>query len=224
MEAIHAHTVDGKQIDPNDYSESLSFSANLVSFFNLRSFDRIAYSQQLKQQEEDSGVDFLQADMALGLNIQKQSNFELTSQTVIGYSPLGAGDALDRVTHEIHELTLHDTSTPKKKQKQFSVDEFFGFGKDGNSMKSTEEKVRGVVDQFVAQAGKEDKVDATVAQHALESSRNVIDAGLIGDEKDVVKNFVSEELYIHTKVHCSLTVLMKLMIVDGIESAIAVNE
>jgi phospholipase D1/2 len=203
METLSAQTVHGKKINPNDYSSRPLFSSDIVSFFNLRSFDRIAMSQQLKRQENETGITFLQADLALGLDIQHNSDLVLSPQTLIGYSPLPAGDALDLITHNLQKLMLHGTLPPELKAKQSSVEDFFGFHKNG---KSTADKVHDVVEQFCAEAAAQDEVDWTVAQHALESKETAIDLEWVGDERDAVKNFVSEELYIHSKV----------MIVDGI--------
>lgn len=45
------------------------------------------------------------------------------------------------------------------------------------------------------------QVSGTVAEQGMMTGKNVYDQTWTGDSADAVKNFVTEETYIHTKVH-----------------------
>lgn len=165
-------------IDPHRY----------ISFFNLRSFDRIPMTKQIRQQEAKSGIDTLKADIALDLNLSGLDSVDSEHLTV---SSVSQGDALDSIAH--------NKAKPPKNSSVHKFDDMFHWDK-ATGKKGKQEKVDEVLSQF-QDAGTQAAVSNTIAAEAMETGHNVTDHVWKGDEQEAVKNFVAEELYIHTKVH-----------------------
>ena len=163
-----------------------------ISFFNLRSFDRIPLTQQIVNQEHNSGIDTVKADIALSLDLNGLESF---GKHDVGVSSLPMGDPMD---------SLHyGSKTPSKAQRKQAtqtngLSEMFDWN-DKTKPAGKQQKLDEVLSNFES-AVQEGKVSDTVSQHGMMTGTNVFDERWDGDEKQAVKNFVSEELYIHTKV------------------------
>ena len=70
-------------------------------------------------------------------------------------------------------------------------------------------EVNQVLSKYEA-AMKPSNVSETVAEHGMMTGKNVYDQGWGGNSSDAVKNFVTEELYIHTKVflYCRISLTL----------------
>ena len=159
-----------------------------ISFFNLRSFDRIPLTKQIRQQEAKSGIDTLKADIALDLNLSGLDSIENEHLTV---SSVSQGDALDSIAH--------NKAKPPKNGSIHKFDDIFHWDKSA-SPKGKQDKLNEVLSQF-QDAGTQAAVSNTIAAEAMETGHNVTEHSWKGDEQEAVKNFVTEELYIHTKVY-----------------------
>ena len=175
-------------LDPHEY----------ISFFNLRSFDRIPLTEGIVKQEQMSGIDTVKADIALGLELNGLGSFGKQDVSVSS-SPMG--DAMDDVhfdaTKGAHGVRKLATTTSRSKMNGLS--EMFDWT-DSTEQEGKIQKLNQVLSSF-DNAAQEGKVSGTVSQHGMMTGQNVFDEKWTGDEKEAVKNFVSEELYIHTKVN-----------------------
>lgn len=154
----------------------------------MRSFDRIALTKEIVAQEKASGIDTVKADIALDLDLNGVDSIKDNSVTV---SHLPNGDSLDLPTHKVK---------PQKNTnaKEKPLSNIFAWN-EKDSSKDKHQKVNQVLSDF-QDATKESQVPATLAQHGMMTGQNVYDQKWSGDDQDAVKNFVTEELYIHTKV------------------------
>jgi hypothetical protein len=153
----------------------------------LRSFDRIAHTRGIIDQEQKSGVDTVKADIAFDLDLNGIDRIRNGKVTV---SSLQNGDPLDSVAHG--KAGVAKASKLNQLSDIFSWDD-----KTDNHEKYL--KLNQVLSQFES-AISEPKISESVAEHGMMTGQNVFDQKWKGDEKEAVKNYVTEELYIHTKV------------------------
>lgn len=159
----------------------------------MRSFDRIALTQEIIDQVHESGIDATKADIALDLDLNGDS---IQSQSVV-ISSAANGDALDHVAHQSGKTAK--TSMVSK------VGDIFAW----NSATSTEGKHR-KVNQILSSFERsmtESRVSPSIAQHGMMTGSQVSDQYWRGDDQAEVKNFITEELYIHTKVYLIMLLL-----------------
>jgi hypothetical protein len=166
----------------------------------LRSFDRIPLTQEVKNQEKKSGIDTVKADIALGLDLNGLDSF---GHQGVGVAPSPTGDSMDAVQHDtdktkFQQKILRPKNTRKPTDKSDGLAEIFDWNESTDS-KGRQEKLNQVLSTF-EKASTNVKVSESVAQHGMMTGENVYDESWNGDASDAVKNFVSEELYIHTKV------------------------
>jgi phospholipase D1/2 len=171
-----------------------------VRFFNLRSFDRIPLTQQVKNQEKKSGIDTVKADIALGLDLNGLESF---GNQGVGVASSPTGDSMDAIRHETdkgkrQQKILRPKNTRKPAGQTDGLDEMFDWNESTDS-KGRQQKLNEVLSSYEG-ASTGVKVNETIAQHGMMTGENVFDERWNGDESEAVKNFVSEELYIHTKV------------------------
>jgi phospholipase D1/2 len=159
----------------------------IVSFFNLRSYDRIALTQEIVEKEKKSGIDTLKADLALDLDLIGVDKIKNQQVTV---SSLAAGDSLDAVAHS--------DPHPSKSGDIKPFEDLFSWNRTADVQKKND-VLNTVLSRF-EQAGSESPVSDSIAEQAMMTGREVWDEKWVGDDKEAVKNFVTEELYIHTKV------------------------
>lgn len=152
----------------------------------MRSFDRIALTQEILAQEQASGIDTVKADIALDLDINGIDTIKDDSVTV---SHLPVGDSLDFLAHK---------SKPAKNSKEDKLGDIFAWNKNANK-DAKHQKLNEVLSNFQG-AGKTSNVPASVAQQGMMTGQNVSDQTWSGNDQAAVKNFVTEELYIHSKV------------------------
>jgi phospholipase D1/2 len=172
-------TISKAGYDPHQY----------ISFFNLRSFDRIPYTQQLKDQQTKSGIDSVKADVALGLDLNGLDSFG----EGVAVTNLGTGDSLDRVRHK-HDNPAPQISPPGKA----GMGGLFGWD-DKSDDKTKQAQLDKTLSAFTA-AGSKTTVKPSIAEAGMMTGANVSDEQWSGDDQEAVKNFVSEEVYIHTKL------------------------
>jgi hypothetical protein len=152
----------------------------------LRSYDRIAFTQQIIDQEHKSGIDTVKADIALDLNLNGIDRVKGEQVTV---SALPNGDALDTVAHQADRSKDH---------KLGQLGDMFSWN-DKTDMNSKYQKLNQTLSNFESAVVPSGVTD-TVAENAMMTGQNVYDQKWGGNSQDAVKNFVTEELYIHTKV------------------------
>jgi phospholipase D1/2 len=193
-------------VDPHEYSLHLTRPLLIsVRFFNLRSFDRIPLTQQVKNQEKKSGIDTVKADIALGLDLNGLESF---GNQGVGVASSPTGDPMDAIRHEtdkgkLQQKILRPKNTKKPAGQTDGLGEMFNWNESTDS-KGRQQKLNQVLSSFEG-ASTGVKVSETIAQHGMMTGENVFDERWNGDESEAVKNFVSEELYIHTKVPLFLT-------------------
>jgi hypothetical protein len=160
----------------------------------LRSFDHIALTREIIAQEKASGIDAIKADIALDLDINGIDTIKDDSVTV---THLPTGDSRDFLAHK-----------PKPKNfKEDKLGDIFAWNKNANK-DAKHQKLNEVLSNFQG-AGRKSNVPASVAEHGMMTGQSVSDQAWSGDDQSVVNNFVTEELYIHTKVflHCPLLII-----------------
>lgn len=173
--------------NPHDY----------ISFFNLRSFDRIPLTQGIVKQEKVSGIDTVKADIALGLELNGLGSF---GKQDVSVSSSPTGDPMDYITLDATKGArgMRKPVATNPRSKMNGLSEMFDWN-DSTKQEGKKQKLSQVLSSF-DNAAQEGKVSETVSQHGMMTGQNVFDEKWDGDEKEAVKNFVSEELYIHTKV------------------------
>lgn len=152
----------------------------------MRSFDRIALTQQLIDQEQKSGIDTVKADIALDLDLNGVDRIKDGNVTV---SSLANGDSLDAATHHFVDNS--------KNHRDRKLGDLFSW----NEKTSTDGKykqVNRVLSDYEGAMTPSGVLDS-VAEHGMMTGKNVYDQTWGGDPKEAVENFVTEELYIHTK-------------------------
>jgi hypothetical protein len=152
----------------------------------LRSFDRIALTQEIIAQEQASGINTVKADIALDLDVNGVDSIKDDSVTV---SRLPIGDQFDFLVHK---------ENPEKSSREDRLGDMFSWDQDSNP-DDKHARLNQVLSDFQG-AVKESQVSATIAEQGMMTGQNVFDQGWSGDGQDAVKNFVTEELYIHSKV------------------------
>jgi phospholipase D1/2 len=164
-----------------------------ISFFNLRSFDRIPLTPKIINQEHQSGIDTAKADIALGLDLNGLDSF---GKQDVRVSSSPTGDSMDSIaSHSQRQRGNQGPTTPKTN----GLSEIFNWS-DKTKPEGKQQNVKDVLTNF-ENAGQEGNVTETISQHGMMTGTNVFDESWDGDQKQAVKNFVSEELYIHTKVN-----------------------
>ncbi|KAG6839474.1 hypothetical protein C0991_002258 [Blastosporella zonata] len=150
-----------------------------IRFYHLRAYDRInaPMASFISKMEENSGVSFHQAQIAL-------------ARQWIGQDP---SSTQTEVTLTIPEATTEGLVVSDKTPAKIET----------VPIPQSAEEARAIVDQFEAGArgirGDEDVAD-TVAQHMLNDRTGLLDEKWLGTEEEELNAYVSELLYIHSKV------------------------
>ena len=152
----------------------------------MRSFDRIALTQEIIAQQQNSGVNAVKADIALDLDLSGVNRIKSDSVTV---SAAPIGDTFDAVAHQ---------TKAQKNVKDHNLGSLFAWDGKTNS-NDKHQKLNQVLSDFEG-AIQDSRVAESVAQQGMMTGQNVFDQTWQGNDRDAVKNFVSEELYIHSKV------------------------
>ncbi|QRV81288.1 phospholipase [Ceratobasidium sp. AG-Ba] len=155
-----------------------------IRFYHLRAYDRInaPYNTFIKQMEQNSGVSFYQAQMAQArLWIGDDDYWHQKKVAIkapdpnVGLDPIGMG------------------VTEKGKEAQKTVEEV--------DIISTTQEATEVVQKFQSGAPRGDEgVSDTVGQHALMDRTTLADERWLGTEQEERDCYISELLYIHSKV------------------------
>ena len=158
-----------------------------VAFFNLRSYDRIALTEDIIDKEKRSGVDTVKADLALDLDLIGVDKIRNERVTV---SSLQAGDPLDSVAH----FNSHGSKVGDVRK----LGDIFSWN-DAPDAERKHELLNKVLSRFES-AGSESAVPDSIAEQAMMTGRDDLNRDWVGTDNEAVHNFVTEELYIHTKV------------------------
>jgi hypothetical protein len=164
----------------------------------LRSFDRIPFTQDIINQENNSGISTVKADIALTLDLNGLDSF---SDGKVSLSSLPNGDPLDNVSHR-DNVRYHFSGDRRRNTNSSNLGAIFSWTDRTNS-EGKSQSLKKVLSDF-EKGGKDSKVSESIAEQGLMTGKSVSDQTWKGDDKEAVKNFVSEECYIHTKVNESL--------------------
>jgi phospholipase D1/2 len=176
-------------VNPHEYSSCLNTAKLItVTFFNLRSFDRISLTNEILHQQYSSGIDSVKADVALSLELQGMDSF---SGNTVSFSKSASGDALDSVTHAEQKPTHKESK---------ELGDIFGWDA-GTNVHDKDQKLKKLLSDYEKQ-GTDAKVSESIADQGMMTGTNVSDQAWAGEGEQAVKNFVTEELYIHAKVPC----------------------
>ncbi|EJC99464.1 phospholipase D [Fomitiporia mediterranea MF3/22] len=157
--------------DPEEY----------IKFYHLRSYDRInaPYSSFISQMEQRSGVSFYQAQVALARQwIGQPMSGEKAQDKVIIKKPEPTGEGM--VLSEKTETKTEEVPLPATEEDARQIIERFEYGAYD---------VRG-----------DEEVSDTVSQHMLNDRTSLLDEKWLGTEDEELGCYVSELLYIHSKV------------------------
>lgn len=149
-----------------------------IFFFNLRSYDRLNRTKQIKKREEESGVKYS--------DVQRAEAEELMGEGIHGTIDAEGG-------RDVQMGKMSDQPNAEKKG-----------GLEAEATQSDEakellEKKR----RFEAADGDQEEettTSFTVAHHAMADSGPLSDENWDGEEKDEIDNWIQEELYIHAKL------------------------
>ncbi|EAL20781.1 hypothetical protein CNBE1430 [Cryptococcus deneoformans B-3501A] len=155
--------------EPTDY----------ISFWNLRSYDRINTPwSRIKAMEKKSGITFHQAQVAL-------------AKIYAGSEDISGGGADEVVNIEQpHDQTTGVDEIGKKDTVQNAV-----------RLPKTMDEAKDIIKRFQQAAQNDDKhVSDNVCQHALQDTTTLFDEKWDGTEEEELSCFVSELCYIHSKI------------------------
>jgi hypothetical protein len=162
-----------------------------VSFFNLRSFDRIALTPQRLQHLQQAGLDVVSADVALDMKINGHVKDEHGSNVQVMQTP--HGDLQGQIVHP-----------PQKSTTGTSLQDMFGLERNATAA-DVGKAADSAFDNLTRTEKAPSMIPPTIADHGLLGGGGQdMSEVWTGDQQDAIKNFVSEELYIHTKVHLLL--------------------
>lgn len=155
--------------DPDEY----------ISFWNLRSFDRINTPwAMIKQMEEQSGVTFHEAQVALArINIGEPG--KQTDEDEVVY------------IEKAHNQKTESDDTNKQGQT----------AQDAVPLPRTIEEATAIIERFEAAAPRDDNFVAdNICQHAHLTGHTVLDEPWRGSEAEELECIVTEQCYIHSKL------------------------
>ncbi|WVQ89447.1 hypothetical protein IAS59_003207 [Cryptococcus gattii] len=155
--------------EPTDY----------ISFWNLRSYDRINTPwSHIKAMEKESGITFHEAQVAL-------AKIYTGSEDVSG----GVEDEVVNI-EQPHDQTTGVDEIGKKDTVQRAV-----------RLPKTMDEAKDIINRFQQAAQNDGKhVSDNVCQHALQDSTTLFDEQWDGTEEEELSCFVSELCYIHSKI------------------------
>ncbi|KAK2462177.1 hypothetical protein APHAL10511_005809 [Amanita phalloides] len=148
---------------------------NYIRFYHLRSYDRINAPMDtlIKRMEDQSGIKFLQAQVALA------------RQWVVGDTVTDQKEVTVIIPQETQEAIV--VQNPPKTE--------------NIPMPSSETAARDVVARFERAAPRGDSdVSDSVSSHMLRDETSLLDEKWLGTEQEELNSYVTELLYIHTKL------------------------
>ncbi|KAK4227459.1 putative phospholipase D1 [Podospora fimiseda] len=159
-------------VDPGEY----------IYFFNLRSYDRLNRTTEIKKQEESSGVKYQEVQRA-------------EAEEVMGEGIHGTIDDEDgRDKHMGSKHQQHRQGRAANGELQQNVDE---------GRKSDEEEKREDLKRRFEEARNGDskiKSPVSVAHYAMSSADSLSEVPWDGEKEDEVNHWIQEELYVHAKL------------------------
>ncbi|BFZ63635.1 hypothetical protein YB2330_004766 [Saitoella coloradoensis] len=185
-----------------------------IGFYNLRSFDRINASGALRQQEEESGISYAQAEHAHAHEVMSEAMEGKTGGSGGGTGGNAMGlvgvdtskglkhrSITNKIRAKLHSIHLHKPPKPgdgTKGENKLVMDGEIRFeeGEAGMRRAST------IREEFEKHANKEheNKIKSSIAEDALQSGINMKDEPWEGEDGSEVRSYVTEELYVHAKV------------------------
>lgn len=159
-------------IDPTKY----------LFFFNLRTYDRLNKTPQIKEQEEKSGVRYQ--------DVQRAEAEEIMGEGIHGTQDVEG----DRDRHMGHK-----SEQPKPRDKQREKEEYLAEERKDDDT----ERVADAKRKFDAAAkGRDEKFSTSysVGHHTMAGTGPLSSESWEGDPESEVENWIQEELYIHAKL------------------------
>ncbi|KAF8737923.1 hypothetical protein AX14_012197 [Amanita brunnescens Koide BX004] len=149
---------------------------NYIRFYHLRAYDRInaPLDTLIRQMENNSGVKFLQAQVAMAR--QWVADDTITNQTEIAVV--------------IPQETKEGIVVQKPSEKVENI-----------PIPPSEAEARDIIARFESGAPRADSsVSDSVSSHMLRDKTSLLDEKWLGTEEEELNSYVSELLYIHTKL------------------------
>ncbi|WWD04171.1 hypothetical protein V865_002237 [Kwoniella europaea PYCC6329] len=149
-----------------------------ISFWNLRSYDRINNPKAaIKRMEERSGISFHEAQVAL-------------AKVYVGSEDVAGGQDETVNIEQPHDQTDGVDQINKKDTVQKAI-----------KLPKTIDEAKQIIERFQNGRSNDDKhVSDNVGQHALQDTTSLVDEQWDGTEEEELACFVSEILYIHSKL------------------------
>ncbi|KAG5952368.1 hypothetical protein E4U58_000815 [Claviceps cyperi] len=163
-------------VDPTQY----------IFFFNLRSYDRLNKTHAICEAEKKTGISYQQ--------VQRAEAEEIMGGGVHGYVSSSSDDEGSSRFRDIHHLRLKMTREERKLRLENMTSSQKKAAEDAMKARETFEK---------AKPEEEVMSSATVAHHAMRvEDRNLNDEPWDHheDEESEIKNWIQEELYVHSKL------------------------
>lgn len=157
-----------------------------IFFFNLRSYDRLNKTHAICEAEKKTGISYQQ--------VQRAEAEEIMGGGVHGYDSSSSDDEGSSRFRDIRHLRLKATREERKLRLENMTSSQKKAAEDAMKARETFEK---------AKPEEEVTSSATVAHHAMRvEDRNLNDEpwGHHEDEESEIKNWIQEELYVHSKL------------------------
>ncbi|KAG5914948.1 hypothetical protein E4U42_000225, partial [Claviceps africana] len=162
-------------VDPTQY----------IFFFNLRSYDRLNKTHAICEAEKKTGISYQQ--------VQRAEAEEIMASGVHGYDTSSSEDGGPSRLHDLRHLRRKSAREERRKRNENLT----------SSQRKAAEDAKVAREIFEKEKASEDVISApTVAHHAMRVEGSLQDEPWDNaeDEESEVKNWIQEELYIHSKL------------------------
>ncbi|KAG5984319.1 hypothetical protein E4U55_005290 [Claviceps digitariae] len=159
--------------------------AQYIFFFNLRSYDRLNKTHAICEAEKKTGISYQQ--------VQRAEAEEIMASGIHGYDTSGSDNEGSSRLHDLHHLRRRKAREERRKRAENMT----------SAQKKAAEDAKMAREIFEKEKGSEDVVSAaTVAQYAMRVEGSLEDEPWDNqeDEESEIKNWIQEELYIHSKL------------------------
>ncbi|KAG6038737.1 hypothetical protein E4U41_003764 [Claviceps citrina] len=159
--------------------------AQYIFFFNLRSYDRLNKTHAICEAEKKTGISYQK--------VQRAQAEEIMSSGIHGYGDSSSGDEGPSRLHDLKHLRRDKAREEKEKRKENMT----------SSQKQAAEDAKMAREIFEKEKPQEEVNSvASVAYHAMrvEGTLNDEPWDCHDDEESEIKNWIQEELYIHSKL------------------------
>lgn len=159
--------------------------AQHIFFFNLRSYDRLNKTHAICEAEKRTGISYQQ--------VQRAEAEEIMASGVHGYDSSSSDDDGPSRLHDIHHIRRDKRREERERRRENMTSSQRKAADDAKLARQTFEKEK--PEEEVVSA-------ATVAHHAMRVESSLQDEPWDNheDEESEIKNWIQEELYIHSKL------------------------